>query len=248
MNPFSLLPAAAVGNMHLWLKCPNYLPNRDDVMRWCRDMDAGSAAMLIILGIVFLLFGYTIYRALIALTAAVAGAYLGYGLCEKMENMALIGMATGAVVFGAVAWVWTNWIAAVVGAAVGALLGSAVWQMAGLNPEFAWSGALTGAVFLGLLCFILFRISVILYTSLQGAVMLVFGGMGMAYRYEDAGRFVDARISAWPMLLPVTVLTLMLCGIGYQYMKAPAGKGGGGGGASKKSSDGESKTAAKKDA
>jgi hypothetical protein len=215
--------------LHEWLSHPNYLPNYDDVMRWCHRMDPGSAALLLVLGIVFLLFGFTIYRALIALTAAILGAYLGFGLTEKMQNMAPIGLAVGAVVFGAVAWVWTNWIAAVIGAIIGGLLGSAIWQLAGLSPAFAWSGALTGAVFLGLLCFVLFRISVIVYTSLQGAVMLAFGAMGMAYKYDAAGSFVDARMSAWPMLLPVTVLVLMLCGISYQYLKAPAGQGGGGG-------------------
>ena len=235
--------AAQTRTLHEWLSHPNYLPNYDDVMKWCHGMDPGSAALLLILGAVFLLFGFTIYRALIALTAAILGAYLGFGLTEKMQNMALIGLSVGAVIFGAMAWVWTNWVAAVIGAVIGGLLGSAIWQMAGLNPAFAWSGALTGAVFLGLLCFLLFRISVILYTSLQGAVMLAFGGLGMAYRYDAAGQFVDARMKAWPMLLPATVMALMLCGIGYQYMKAPTGGGGGGGGGGKSSSGSKAKAA-----
>lgn len=225
-------------NFHEWLSQPNYLPTHADVMTWCHGMDPGSAALLIVLGIVFLLFGFTIYRALIALTAAILGAYLGFGLTAKMPNMSLIGLTVGAVVCGVVAWVWTNWIAAAVGAIIGGLLGSAIWQMAGLNPAFAWSGALTGAVFLGLLCFVLFRISVITYTSLQGAVMLAFGGLGMAYKYEAGGKFAEERMRAWPMLLPATVLVLMLCGIGYQYMKAPAGGGGG-----KSSSGSRAKTA-----
>ena len=224
--------------VHDWLSQPNYLPNYTDVLTWCRGMDPGSAALLVILGIVFLLFGFTIYRALIALTAAILGAYLGFGLTAKMPNMSLIGVTVGAVVCGVVAWVWTNWIAAAIGAIIGGLLGSAIWQMAGINPAFTWSGALTGAVLLGLLCFILFRISVIIYTSLQGAVMLAFGGLGMAYKYDVAGKFADERMRAWPMLLPVTVLVLMLCGIGYQYMKAPAGGGGGRSGGSGKSSSG----------
>lgn len=243
MHSFFVL-AEHTRTYHEWLSHPSYLPTYADVMTWCHEMDPGSAALLLILGVVFLLFGFTIYRALIALTAAILGAYLGFGLTEKMQNMSLIGLSVGAVVFGAVAWVWTNWIAAVIGAIIGGLLGSAIWQMAGLNPAFAWSGALTGAVFLGLLCFILFRVSVIIYTSLQGAVMLAFGVLGMAYRYDAAGRFADERMNAWPMLLPATVLVLMLCGIGYQYMKAPAGKGGGGGG--KKSSGADSKPAAAK--
>ena len=69
--------------------------------------------------------------------------------------------------------------------------------------------------------------------------MLAFGGLGMAYRYDAAGQFVDARMKAWPMLLPATVMLLMLCGIGYQYMKAPTGGGGG----SKSSSGSKAKAA-----
>jgi hypothetical protein len=232
--------------LHEYLVHPDYLPKYGDALHWCHNMDPGSAAMLLVLGAVFLLFGYTIYRALIALTAAILGAYLGFGLCQRMANMSLIGLSVGAVVFGAVAWVWTNWIAAVIGAIIGGLLGSAIWQMAGLSPAFAWSGALTGAVFLGMLCFVLFRISVIIYTSLQGAVMLSFGILGMAYKYETAGSFVDQRLSAWPMSLPALILVLMLCGIGYQYAKAPAGKSGGGGG-SRKASNSEARASAKDD-
>ena len=246
MHSFFIL-AAQTKTLHDWLSQPNYLPTYADVMRWCHNMDPGSAALLIVLGIVFLLFGFTIYRALIALTAAILGAYLGFGLTAKMPNMSLIGLTVGAVVCGVVAWVWTNWIAAAVGAIIGGLLGSAIWQMAGLNPAFAWSGALTGAVFLGLLCFVLFRISVITYTSLQGAVMLAFGGLGMAYKYDAAGKFADERMRAWPMLLPVTVLVLMLCGIGYQYMKAPAGGGGGRSGGKSGSGSGAKSAAAERE-
>ena len=127
--------AAQTRTLHEWLSHPNYLPSYDDVMKWCHDMDPGSAALLLILGVVFLLFGFTIYRALIALTAAILGAYLGFGLTEKMQNMALIGLSVGAVIFGAVAWVWTNWVAAAIGAIIGGLLGSAIWQMAGAQPR-----------------------------------------------------------------------------------------------------------------
>jgi len=205
---------------------PDHLPTRADLLTWIQKMDPGTAALFIVLGLVLLLFGFQMHRALISLTATMLGAYLGYGLGDR-AGLPLAGMVVVAIMFGAAAWVWTNLVAALVAAICGALLGSAVWQMADLNPQYAWSGALTGAVTLGLLSFILFRISVILFTSLQGAIMLVIGGMGMAWYYDAARDFLQHRMNAWPVILPATVLVLTLIGFTFQHMKGPSGGGGG---------------------
>jgi hypothetical protein len=210
--------------IHEAIASPEKLPSSADLLTWIQSMDPGTAALYIIFGGILLLFGYTMHRTLITITAALLGAYLGYGLGHRV-GMPLIGMAVLAVACGAAAWMWTALVAALVAAVCGALLGSAIWQLADLNPQYAWSGALSGAIALGLLCFILFRLSVILFTSLQGAVMLVIGGMGMAWYYPTARDFINERMAAWPLIIPATILALTLIGFAYQHMKSPAGKG-----------------------
>src|SRR5690606_29242359 len=111
-----------------------------------------------------------------------------------------------------------------IGAICGAMLGASLWQMANLDPRFAWSGALTGAVALGLLCFIVFRISVILFTSLQGAVMLVLGVLGLAYQYSFARPTIESSVNQWPYFLPALVFGLMAIGLTYQFVKGPGVK------------------------
>jgi hypothetical protein len=205
---------------------PAALPRANDLHTWCQDMDPLSAALLIIGGLVFLLSGFKMHRLLLATTGAVLGACLGGGLGQRY-GLLWAGLAVGLLLLGVAAWYITAGAAAVLGAIVGAFAGAAVWYMSKLDPVYAWSGALTGAVALGLLSFILFRISVILFTSMQGALMLVLGILGMGYHYPAIRPMVDNSLNSWPYFLPVTVLTLMLTGLAYQHMKGPGGGAGG---------------------
>lgn len=215
---------------HQYLVYPNYWPTIADFITWCRAMDPITGAVLIVGGFLFLFSGFKMHRMLVATTAAVIGAYLGAGLAMRSGMPILAGAPIGAILFAILAWFATAWTAAAVGAICGAFIGAAAWTMFDLDPRFTWSGALTGAVTLGLLCFIIFRVSVIMFTSLQGSVMLVMGVVGLAYQYPFMQPHLDE--ASWRFVLPSTVLTLMLVGLGWQYLKGP----GGGGGSTKSSS------------
>ena len=82
-------------------------------------------------------------------------------------------------------WPLMKWAVAVMGGLFGAVLGASVWRLFNLDPHFAWAGAATGMVGFGLLSFILFRGSVTMYMSLQGAAMLIFGILAMLDKYEQ---------------------------------------------------------------
>src|SRR5512145_74658 len=75
---------AETRTVHDWLSKPTYLPGHADVEVWCHNMDAGTAAVFILVGVLLLFFGYTLHRLMIALTAAVVGAYLGGGLASRV--------------------------------------------------------------------------------------------------------------------------------------------------------------------
>ena len=220
-----MLLATSTLTLHQWLVHPSFWPTQAHLRDWCQTLDPGSAALLIITGAFSLFSGYKSHRLLIALTTAAIGGYLGAGHAERY-NMFYVGMACGAVLLGLLGWYFTNLSAAALGAICGALVGSAVWQMAGLDPHFAWSGALTGAVALGLLCFIIFRVSVIIFTSLQGAIMLVLGILGMAAYYPNLRDNINNSLSNGPYLLPTMILGLALLGVSYQYLKSSGGKSG----------------------
>jgi hypothetical protein len=117
------------------------------------------------------------------------------------------------------------------GGLYGALLGAALWHTAGLQGDFAWAGAMTGMVFFSMLSFILFRGSIMMYTSLQGSVMLVFGMLGLIFKYQDVAPKIVSAMSGRPSVLPIAIFAAAISGLIYQQSQygggaAPAGGGG----------------------
>ncbi|HSU68035.1 MAG TPA: hypothetical protein VLJ39_14255 [Tepidisphaeraceae bacterium] len=206
----------------IWFKPPEHWPAQTDLIAWCQHMGPGLAALLIALGIVYLLFGFKLFRVLMMLNAAALGAALGFGLGQRTEIGFALMVLCGFVA-AAITWPMMKWAVAVLGGIAGALLGASVWQTFGLDPSFAWSGALTGLVLFGLLSFIIFRGSVTMYMSLQGAAMLIFGVLGMVCKYEQIAPKVTHTMAIRPFLLPMAVIIPAIIGMLYQQSDSPAG-------------------------
>ena len=52
-------------------------PAQNDVMTWAQTMGIGTCLLLIVVGAVYLLYGWQVYRPLITLNAAIIGGYIG---------------------------------------------------------------------------------------------------------------------------------------------------------------------------
>jgi hypothetical protein len=192
--------AASAGLFH-W---PTHWPMQGDLLAWCHNTGPGVAVLLIIGGIVYLLFGYYIFKALVTLNAAILGAYFG------------------ALLAAAATWPVMKYAVAVMGGIFGALLGATVWRLFDLDPNFAWSGAMTGLVFFGLLSFLLFRQCIMTYTSLQGSVMLVFGILALIFKYDSISSTLNHSFELKPFLLPLSIFIPTLLGFIYQQAVFPA--------------------------
>jgi hypothetical protein len=215
---------------------PTTWPHTHDLLTWCQQMTPAVAAMLIIVGIVYLLFGYQIFKVLVLVNAAVVGAYFGAYL-GKDGDAAMIAAVLCGVSAAAIAWPAMKYAVAIMGGIFGALLGASIWRGVNLDPELVWAGALVGLIGFGMLSFVLFRGSVMMYTSLQGAFMMVFGILGLIYQYSDAAREVSHHLRIEPVLLPAAVFIPALVGLIFQQHNTAApggGSGGGGGGGHKK--------------
>jgi hypothetical protein len=116
-------------------------------------------------------------------------------------------------------------MAAFMGGIFGALLGASMWRAVGLEPSLCWAGALTGLVGFGLLSFILFKASVMMYTSLQGSVMLIFGILGLVYKYQDIAPKLTESMTLKPFLLPVSIFIPALLGLIYQQTQFAGAEG-----------------------
>lgn len=209
-----------------WLKLPQHWPAQTDLLTWCEHMGPGMAALLILLGVIYLLFGIKVFKALMMLNAAAVGAAVGF-LVGQRTDMGFALMVLCGFLAAALTWPMMKWAVAVMGGMFGAALGASIWTTFGLEPQFAWSGALTGIVLFGLLSFIIFRGSITMYMSLQGSVMLVFGILGMVYKYQEVAPKITHAMTIKPFLLPMSIIIPAIIGILYQQAHAagaPQGK------------------------
>jgi hypothetical protein len=200
-NPFPAMPA--------------HWPAQGDLLTWCQSMGPLMAAAMVLAGVIYLAFGVYAYRALVCANACVAGAYIGALLGHKGGN-AVAGALVGGFVATAVTWPLMKYAVAAMGGVFGLLLGASVWRAVGLDPQFAWAGGGMGLIFFGMLSFLLFRGSVMMFTSLQGSVMLVFGLLGLIYKYQDMGPRLNASLSDKSFLLPLAIFVPATIGLIYQ--------------------------------
>jgi hypothetical protein len=207
-----------------WLM-PRHWPRQGDLLSWCRDMNGGNAALLIMFGLVYLFYGFYLYKYLVTANAAWIGGWIGIVLGRHSGETAL-GCVMGAFVAAAITWPTMKYSVAVMGGIFGAVFGGAVWNSVGLDPRFAWAGALSGLIAFGMLSFIIFRGSVMMYGSLQGSVMLILGLLGLLCKYQNVGPTVTNHIRLQPMLLPLAILVAMILGFIYQQHNHPTPSGG----------------------
>lgn len=198
---------------------PQHWPAQTDVLAWARDMTPGTAALLLVGGLVFLLFGWYMFRALVTLNAALLGAYFGALLGQK-SNAAVPGAFLAGFTAAALTWPLMKWAVAAMGGLFGALLGASLWRSFGLETDFAWAGALSGLILFGLISFIIFKGSVMMFTSLQGAVMLTFGLLGLVYKYQTVAKAITEQMTAHPFLLPACVFIPAVFGLLYQQTQS----------------------------
>src|ERR1019366_1031399 len=195
-------------------------PLQGDLLAWCHDTSPGVAVLLVIGGIIYLLFGFYIFKVLVTLNAAIFGAYLGVLLGES-SGTTIPAAIVGALLAAAATWPTMKYAVAIMGGTFGGLLGATVWRLCSLDPSFAWSGALTGVIFFGLLSFLLFRQCVMTYTSLQGSVMLVFGILALIFKYDQVSGSLIHNFELKPFLLPLAVFIPALAGFIYQQAMFP---------------------------
>src|SRR5205809_445939 len=70
-----------------WLHMPHHWPEQVDLLDWAQHMSPGAAAILVIGGIVYLGFGWYLFKALVTLNAALVGMYFGALLGQKGDSV-----------------------------------------------------------------------------------------------------------------------------------------------------------------
>lgn len=214
----------------------NTLPEQSRVLDSLVSAEVFFPTAFLIIGFLLILYGFKAYRWIVVFNCVALGFWLG-GLLGERAQIATVAAVLGALLFGAISWPLMKYAVAICGGLVGAVVGMAIWAYCEQPVNMAWAGGLIGLVVLGMLSFILFKTSVILFTCVQGAAMLVLGSAALLIKFTPWSTEVGYSLNHRPVLMPLLVLSIAFLGLLWQHQKhgfigndgAPAGGSKGGG-------------------
>ena len=200
------------------------VPTRQEFVNGLVGLGLFQGLLLLVFGVVYLLSGWKAFKAMVVANAAVLGALIGVALASHLENpnMRIIGAIAGALLLGVIALPLMKHGVAVMGALAGGFMGYVTWRyVAGVSGsqtlgQYAWAGALMGLVTLGLLAFMIFRQTIMIFTSVQGALMLVSGGLTILLKFSALREPLQQNLSGNIHLLPVLVAVPAVIGLAHQ--------------------------------
>jgi len=195
------------------------LPEQQKILQALVDSPLYFPIAILALGVVFLLFGFRTYKFVVVFNCVALGFWCGSQLGAKAQ-IAMVAAIVGAVVCGTLAWPLMKYAVALCGGLVGAAVGMVLWAHFDHPPHLAWAGGLAGLILLGMLSFLLFKTSVILFSCLQGAAMLVLGASAIIINCCTPWRqAVSYDLNNKPILMPLLVLAVALLGLIFQQQK-----------------------------
>jgi hypothetical protein len=143
-----------------------------------------QAVIGISFGMVYLLYGWRIFRILVVICFGLAGLYLGMLAGQRLGNHQLWGGVVGVFAMAILSMSLIKWGVSVLGAAAGGIVTGGLWYAFGLPEQYIWAGAVIGVVAGGMMSFILLKISVMLFTSLGGSVIVAVNFLALLHQYQ----------------------------------------------------------------
>lgn len=178
-----------------------------------------EALVFISFGVVCLFYGWRIFKILVVISFGLLGLVMGLSIAGKIIglNNQLAGGLVGMGVLAVLAVPLMRWAVSILGATAGAIIAAGLWYACGLNESYMWAGALTGMVAGGMISFIVFKVAIILFSSLGGSALVAMGGMALLNRFTDMGEQLRQMSYTDKWFLPVVLMLPTFVGIILQH-------------------------------
>jgi len=179
------------------------------------------ALIAVSFGAVYLLYGWRIFKVITVVCFGMLGLFAGMKFGE-MAGSILWGGIIGLAGLAALSIPLMKWAVSILGAVAGGIITSGIWFAIGLPQEYIWAGAIIGIIAGGMISFIVFKISVMLFTSLGGAVLIIVGVLALLYRYElhlyvqnktEPTNYISSLVNDNNWFLPVVLIFTTLIGM-----------------------------------
>ena len=173
------------------------------------------AVIFLVAGLLCMFNGYRFYRTATVVLALAIGVIIGYTLGLKISAPYVVAGALGILL--AVSCVpMMKFAVAILGGLSGAWVGANVWtalcyvvkedsEAVNLAVEHHWVGALIGLVVCGMLAFILFKLSVVLFTCVSGSTIAMLGVLALLLQIKPWEENIRHGLSAHATIVPILV-------------------------------------------
>ncbi|MHC4488259.1 MAG: hypothetical protein ACYS9C_04355 [Planctomycetota bacterium] len=174
-----------------------------------------EALTFISFGAVCLVYGWRVFKMLVVISFGLLGLLLGLTVSDKVSggDSQILGGLIGLGLLAALSVPLMRWAVSILGAVAGGTLTSGIWYACGLTETYIWAGALIGIIAGGMISFIIFKVAVILFSSLGGSGLMATGILALLYLYPQTTEKVEELIFTKKWFLPTMLMAPTLVGI-----------------------------------
>lgn len=203
-------------------------PSIEEILQYLTEMHIMAGVLLAVVGALYLLMGWRIFKVLLIVNAAIFGAMFGGMLTVDLgyENQWWIGFFTGGAIMAILAWPLMRIFLSLTGAAMGAGVGLILFESIAIAVgredlvSFAWTGSIAGGILLFVVIFVKFKFCVLAMTALQGSVMLVNGLLSLALKSEPNKIYLMDLIYENTILYSLGLFIITLAGLVFQLSQS----------------------------
>lgn len=165
-----------------------------------------AGSILVALGLLCVFNGYRWHRWVVIILAFCCGLGIGEMLSDNFGKSSIVAVSLGSLC-AIVATPLQKVAVAIFGGLTGAFIGANIWTAFNAeSSDLHWAGAAMGFIALALASVIVFRLVIVLFTSVGGAAMTVFGAIVLMLQVDGWAPAVRSSLSSNQLLLPVLVL------------------------------------------
>lgn len=191
----------------------------NEIWRYVSGLNYVEALTFISFGAVCLFYGWRVFKILVVICFGLLGLIIGMAVAGRLlgSHNQLVGGLVGMGLLASLSVPLMRWAVSILGALAGAILAGGTWYAAGLNESYMWAGSLTGLVAGGMISFIVFRVAIILFTSLGGSTLAMGGILAILNNYKQTSEPIWNLASTYKWFLPVVLLVPTVIGIIAQH-------------------------------
>lgn len=192
----------------------------EELLAQLQQLPVMGAVAGLVIGLVVMVWGLRLYKIVVVFSAAGLGVMGGLRLGEWI-GWPWMTAGVAAVVLGVAAWPLLRLATAMLFGVAGAMIAGVIWMQIqhpvpppepASFPLSAWLVMVPTFAVLSLITAVFFNYAVTLYTSLQGAVMVLACVSSLVMKHDDLGAGFQETAARHRLLLPVIALVLSFIG------------------------------------